>query len=144
MGKTTKEQLLSELNELQHRIAELESSEAKYREIEENLKESEDRFRTIAEHTHDGIILTDTNGTIIYWNSAATSIFGYERNELLGKPGHVLIPKEVQPVTEGARQEFLDEGSTAVMEHPIETVALRKDGSRVNVEISIFSWGEKW
>ena len=139
MGKT-KEQLLNELNELHHRIAGSKGAEAKHREIEENLRESEDRFRKIAEHTHDGIIVTDTNGTIIYWNAGATRIFGYERNELLGKTGQVLIPKDLQPVTEDARQEFLDEGSTEVMEHPIETEALRKDGSRVNVEISIFSW----
>lgn len=139
MGKT-KKQLLNELNELQYRIAEPEDVEAKYREIEENFRESENRFRTIAENTYDGIILTDVNGTIIYCNPGVTRIFGYEENELLGKAGHVLMPKDVYSLKEDARQEFLDEGSTEAMDHPIETVALRKDGSRVNVEIFISSW----
>jgi PAS domain S-box-containing protein len=136
----TKEQLINELHELQNCITEREAPEDTHREIEESLKESEERFRAIAEHTYDGVILTDTNGTIIYWNPSATRIFGYEKNELLGKSGHVLMPNDAYPVQENAKQEFLSRGFAEVMDHPIETVALRKDGSRVNVEIFISSW----
>jgi len=50
------------------------------------------------------------------------------------------MPKDIKPAQEDARQEFFDEGSTEIMEHPIETVSLRKDGSRINVELSISSW----
>lgn len=48
-------------------------------------RESEDRFRSIVESANDAIILIDHNGEIVSWNEAAKTIFGYERDEVVGR-----------------------------------------------------------
>ncbi|MEN8188532.1 MAG: PAS domain S-box protein [Thermodesulfobacteriota bacterium] len=105
---------------------------------EEWLKESEDKFRNLTASALDGIILMDHEGNIAYWNEAASIIFGYESEEALGRPIHVLIG----PRREGVSDELLTiqkgdrEGSLA---QTVELVALSKAGGEVNVELSLSS-----
>jgi len=55
------------------------------REVEQALRESEARFRSVAESAVDGLVLVDDSGEIGYWNPAAEQIFGYPEEEMLGK-----------------------------------------------------------
>ncbi len=48
------------------------------------LRESENRFRTLAETASDAIITIDESSTIVFVNLAAEKVFGYTRNEMLG------------------------------------------------------------
>jgi len=53
---------------------------------EEALRESEERYRMLAEHAFDGILIQDLNGTILYVNQSIIRMFGYSRTEdVLGK-----------------------------------------------------------
>lgn len=51
---------------------------------EEKLKESEERFRTLSETSPVGVVVTSTDGVLIYTNQAYESILGFDHNELLG------------------------------------------------------------
>jgi len=51
----------------------------------ESLKESEEKFRSIAEQTSDMISIADQNGVIIYASTASASIFQYEPEEMCGR-----------------------------------------------------------
>jgi len=68
--------------------------------MEEALRESEEKFRSIVEQSSDGITLVDQNGVIIEWNSAQEDITGLRREETVGKPlwdmQHLLTPPEQQ------------------------------------------------
>ncbi|MEK7682857.1 MAG: PAS domain S-box protein, partial [Chloroflexota bacterium] len=55
------------------------------RKVEQALRESEARFRSVAESAVDGLVLVDDNGEIGYWNPAAEQIFGYPEEEMLGQ-----------------------------------------------------------
>ena len=57
----------------------------------EELRESEMRFRSVAQSANDAIISADYAGTIISWNRGAETIFGYGEKEVLGKPLTVLM-----------------------------------------------------
>ncbi|MBU3966572.1 MAG: PAS domain S-box protein, partial [Euryarchaeota archaeon] len=46
------------------------------------LRESEERFRSVAQSANDAIISSDGHGKIVFWNDAAKKIFGYESSEV--------------------------------------------------------------
>jgi PAS domain S-box-containing protein len=53
---------------------------------EDALRESEERYRMLAEHAFDGIAIQDFSGTILYVNQSIVQMLGYSRSdEILGK-----------------------------------------------------------
>jgi PAS domain S-box-containing protein len=107
------------------------------RQMQETLRESEERFRAIATTARDAIILADNDGKVSVWNPAAEKIFGYKTEEVLGKPFEFLFPEEY-------RQEYIEDfraftrtGKGRMFEKTLEFEKLRrKDGSALTVEIS--------
>ncbi len=81
----TKEQFINELLELRQRIAELEKSEIKRKEVEKALQHSEERFRQVAESSGEFIWEVDINGLYTYANPVVEEILGYKPDELIGK-----------------------------------------------------------
>jgi PAS domain S-box-containing protein len=56
------------------------------RNVEETLRESEEKFRATIGQSMDGILITDGDFNIIEWNAAQTQIYGNTREEMYGKP----------------------------------------------------------
>ena len=98
----TKEQLINELAEMRRRIAELEKSETEHKQAEEALRQSENKFRSLAEKSLVGIYLIQ-DGIFKYVNPKLAEIFGYRVEELIGKRGpRDLTLHEDWPVVEKA------------------------------------------
>jgi len=106
----------------------------KRKQTEKALKESEKTFRTIFENANDLITLVDEFGTVIDANSRIEDIFGYKREEVIGK-NFVDFPI----FGSEAMQDVLSETKTALNSGDTKLLALevsRKDGSSVFVEVS--------
>jgi len=56
------------------------------KQVEEELRESEEKFRSIIEQSKDGIVLVDEQGAIIEWNRGQEQITGLKTVEVLGQP----------------------------------------------------------
>ena len=98
----TKEQLINELAEMRRRIAELEKSETEHKQAEEALRESENKFRSLAEKSLVGIYLIQDE-IFRYVNPKLAEIFDYRVEELIGKRGpRDLTLQEDWPVVEKA------------------------------------------
>ncbi|MDO7903784.1 CheR family methyltransferase [Pseudomonas sp. K1(2024)] len=68
---------------------------SKSRATEERLRLGEERMRLVAESTHDfAIILLDEQGSISDWNTGATLIFGYTKEEVLGRHYELIFTEE--------------------------------------------------
>jgi len=71
--------------ELQKRIKLLERENASLLKSIEHLRESEEKFKTIFENANDEIVYLDIDGTIVDINHKVEDIFGYTREESIGK-----------------------------------------------------------
>jgi PAS domain S-box-containing protein len=106
--------------------------------------ESEQRQVTaLFEHATEGIILTNDKGNIILCNPAATRLFDYERDALLGQPIEILIPQRIHPKHEDYRKGFYHNPSNRTMGHGRDLFARKKDGREFPVEVSLSYYQQK-
>lgn len=96
------------------------------RAAETAVRESEERFRRLADATTEGIAVSE-HGRILYSNQVMATLYGYEPQELAGKP----ILDLVAPESRDLVAQHLQTGT----EKPYEGVALRKDGSTFPYEV---------
>lgn len=100
---------------------------------EEALKESEEKYRIIAQSTVDIIFVTDRFGKQLFLNSAVEKILGYKVGEAIGHQFTDFLPKE--NVTLYRRN--LDEIFSGKNQTNFETQVYHKNGYLVDVEITI-------
>lgn len=117
------------------------------RRAEEELRESEEKFRCITVAANDAIIMIDDLGKIVYWNQAAERVFGHPNSEALGKGLHELLVPECH--RENAHKGlacFHSTGKGPIVGRTFETTGIRKDGTEIPVELSISAVAlhERW
>jgi len=79
---------------MRQRLDVLLFAEAARKRTEDALRESEEKYRSIAETSLEGIYQVDADGNFIFVNEAYTRIVGYQKEELLGKHYSIIIPEE--------------------------------------------------
>lgn len=104
------------------------------------LKESEARFRTLADSATDAVTTIDGSGNLVYWNRAAERIYGFSADEALGRHVSILMPQLFQEQYLREIGAVFSGGSAAPAEGRIEIVSARKDGSEFDAELSFFQW----
>jgi PAS domain S-box-containing protein len=85
----------------------------------------------------DAVVVTASNGSIVFINRAAEVLFGYERNELIGQPVEILIPSQYRGGHRQKRQAYSEAPHVRPMGLGLELRALTKDGHEIPVEISL-------
>jgi PAS domain S-box-containing protein len=110
------------------------------RQAEKALRESEERFRAVAQSANDAIISADSKGNIIFWNKGAQTIFGYEEEEVLGRPLIMLMPERYREAHQEGLERFKATGEPHIMGKTVEMHGLRKDGSEFPLELSLADW----
>ncbi len=102
------------------------------------LAESEEKVRAMSEASQDGLVLVDDQGRVAFWNRAAEEMFGYAREEALGRLLHemVALPADLERVRTGF-PDFALGGGGPLVGRLTEMTARRKDGSHFPVELSI-------
>jgi PAS domain S-box-containing protein len=102
------------------------------------LAESEEKFKTICESALDGIIIMDNDGRITYWNKSAEIIFGWTRNEALGKELHLLLaPPEYHDAYRRGLEHFQKTGRGNAVGKVLELKSFTKDGRTIPIELSL-------
>ncbi len=106
------------------------------RQLEIELRSSEERFRAISTFASDAIVLLDATETIIYWNPAAEKIFGYTKEEVLGrKLGSLIVPAKHNHNSSELSDKVLMPNE--VSGKSFGTIATKKDGTEFPIEVTI-------
>lgn len=97
----------------------------------------EGRFRLVFEAAPNGMLMVDRDGRIVMINSRVESLFGYTREELIGRELAFIAPKRFHAATQKIEGEFVELPWTDAMSKGIDLFALKKDGSELPIEIGI-------
>ncbi|MFA7303151.1 MAG: PAS domain S-box protein, partial [Methanoregula sp.] len=104
------------------------------RQVEDSLRESEEKFRGVAERSSDIIMLTDKRGQTTYIAPSVRGILGYNVDEVVGKmPGDLVHPDDLDSVYELIRKNAAGEAKTK----EIEVRVRKKDGDYAILDISV-------
>lgn len=101
------------------------------------LDDSETYFRNVLESAPDAMIIIDEQGKIAIVNAQVETMFGYERQEILGRKIETLLPERLREQHVSHRGGFVRDPKLRPMGEGLDLVARRKDGSEFPVEISL-------
>ncbi|WP_174874855.1 PAS domain S-box protein [Vogesella oryzae] len=104
---------------------------------EQALRQSETHFRQVVEATPDALMMVDDSGVIRLVNGRMEELFGYSRDELIGKGFDHLLPPSVRNQHQSLVRHFFAHPSTRDMANRKPLFAMRRDGSSFPCEIGL-------
>jgi len=99
----------------------------------------EEHFRIISETASDAIVSIDEASTILFANPAASALFGYAPDEMIGKPLSMLMPERMRARHFAGVKRHSETGVRSLDWHSIELPGLHSSGREIDLEISFGS-----
>ena len=103
---------------------------------EEALRESEARYRAVAETASDAIMTIDESTKILFVNPATEKIFGYRASELVGSSLTKLVPEYSGKIHNSGMQRYVEVSAQQVALKAITVPGIHKAGHEIPLEIS--------
>jgi PAS domain S-box-containing protein len=100
-------------------------------------KEAQSKYRGLLEAAPDAMIISDALGRIVLVNAQTERLFGYGRDEIIGQPVELLIPKRYLDSHPIQRQSYIARPHTKFVGEDLTLHGLRKGGSEFPVEIML-------
>jgi two-component system sensor histidine kinase/response regulator len=104
---------------------------------EKMLEENEQRIQAIINNTVDAIVTINEEGNIESFNIAAINIFGYEKNEVIGKNIKMLMPEPFHSKHDNYLINYVTTGNKKIIGIGRELVGMKKDGTIFPMELSV-------
>jgi two-component system sensor kinase FixL len=105
--------------------------------LEDRLRASEARWRSILESAVDAIVVIDARGCIEWFNPAAERMFGYAEAEMIGKNVNILMPSPYHEEHDGYMARYLTTGEKKIIGIGRQVTGLRRDGSTFPLWLSV-------
>lgn len=113
-----------------------EADRALVQEVTERRR-AEANLRLVIEGAPNGIVMVDADGAVVLVNKAAEALFGYAREELVGRPIELLVPERSRRAHPAHRWAYSKAPEARPMGRGRDLLARRKDGSTFPVEIGL-------
>jgi len=108
--------------------------------VAEALQTNEEKYRTVLDTALDAMVVTNDRDQIEIWNKAANVLFGYTKEEVIGKVLHEIVPSmEEHRMKKDRLHTFQQTGQSDVLGKILELPVQKKDGTVITVELTIGS-----
>jgi len=107
-----------------------------YQHLINKIRSAEERFKVILDTATDAILSIDSNHKIILFNNAAEKIFGYKKDEIIGKDLNILIPSYYGDHSVYVKR-FLKSRRPKIIGKTVTFNAKKKDGTEIPIELSL-------
>jgi len=105
---------------------------------ERRAEDRSTRTRLILDAALDAVVVTDANGTVKEWSPQAERVFGWSRDEIFDRRVvDTVIPPEYRESHLASLERFARTGTDKFLNRRLERIALRKDGTRFPVEVTV-------
>jgi PAS domain S-box-containing protein len=91
----------------------------------------------IVEHAPDGILVSDNDGRIVMANRQVETLFGYDRDSIVGAPVETLLPERLRRAHGTNRARYANAPALRPMGTGLELFGRRADGSEFPIEVSL-------
>ena len=89
----------------------------------------QDALRLVLETALDAVVVMNSDGVVVDWNDRAAGVFGWSRDEAVGRPmADLIIPERYREAHRNGLQRYLKTGKGSVLGTRIEVAGLRKNG----------------
>lgn len=104
----------------------------------EAVRESEIRMRAVMNAALSAVVVMDSDGKIVDWNTRAEELFGWPRAEAIGRDlGETIVPPQYRAAHQRGMKRFLQTGEAKVFHRLMEMTALHRDGREIPVDLCI-------
>ncbi len=110
----------------------------KRKRAEQALIESKGKLHTVIETALDAVVQMDARGIITGWNKQAEKVFGWAREEAIGRMvAETIIPPQYRQAHTQGLERFLASGRKNILDSRVELLGLRRNGQEFPIELSI-------
>jgi len=139
-GEGRERELLCVGNNITEEIRHKQRLEGLIRDLErakEESQKSEQQFRTLVEAIPDALVISDQEGAIRLVNAQTERLFGYRREEIVGRPIEMLVPRDLRSEHPSLRERYFQDPTVRSMGAGRTLNAVGKDGAEFPVEIGL-------
>lgn len=107
------------------------------------LEENDKKLRAVIDGALDAILTIDDHGNLVEFNSAAERMFGYKKEQVLGKElAEVIVPPNMREAHRHGHRNYVQTGEKNIFNRRVEMNAMRSDGSEFPIELTLTSINE--
>ncbi len=104
---------------------------------EADMRGAASLVRNILERAPDAFVSSDSDGVILEWNARAEAMFGWTREQALGRNVEMIIPPDMRAGHHAGMAGFRRDGGGPIINQRIRVLALHRDGHSMPVELSV-------
>lgn len=105
--------------------------------VEEEIALTNGVLADVVRQLSDAVVICSASGDIVFWNTAAATIFGWTADEAIGRGLDIIIPERFRARHWKSWQRVMDSGHTEYGDRLLEVPATHKDGSTISIGFTV-------
>jgi PAS domain S-box-containing protein len=105
--------------------------------LDEPAQHADEALAELLRLLADAVVIADADGTITFWNQAATRLFGWPAHEALGRSLDLIIPERLRARHWAGYRETMATGHTSYGDRLLEVPALHRDGRTLSIAFTV-------